>query len=119
MKQPTNTQPLYKVLNEQRRLGKWKVNSEPHKIKVRSLCHVGTLPNVKGSNVTDHPLLVVWGNTQEECAANAHYTALAVNNLHHIAENLERLIDRIEETNLQNDFPSAYKRAKEALARIS
>jgi len=34
-------------------------------------------------------------------------------------ENLTRIIERIEENNLQGDFPSAYKRAKELIKKAT
>lgn len=35
-----------------------------------------------------------------------------------LLENLTRILDRIEESNLQDNFPSAYKRAKELLKTL-
>ena len=48
--------------------------------------------------------------TQE---ANAKLIAAAPE----LLENLTRIIDRIEESNLQGNFPSAYQRAKQALKK--
>jgi len=38
-------------------------------------------------------------------------------NIDELYENLERIIDRIEENELQGNFPSAYQRAKEVLQK--
>lgn len=43
----------------------------------------------------------------------------AVNNFDALKENLERILDRIEESNLQGNFPSAYQRAKAILNNIN
>ena len=50
-----------------------------------------------------------------ECEANARLIAESKN----LFENLTRIIDRIEESNLQDNFPSAYQRAKAILTRIN
>ena len=36
-----------------------------------------------------------------------------------LLDNLERLVDRIEENNLQSHFPSAYNRAKQAIKKAT
>lgn len=51
----------------------------------------------------------------EEQEANAKLIAAAPE----LLENLKLIIDRIEENNLQGDFPSAYKRAKEAINKTN
>lgn len=51
----------------------------------------------------------------QESLANAVLMAAAPK----LLENLERIIDRIEENGLQNEFPSAYKRAKKQLTELA
>jgi hypothetical protein len=79
-----NKQPLYKVLNSKRTQGEWVPNDysksnifEPH-FEVSS-------PETK-RKVFDTPVV------ESEDEANAQYTALAVNNLHILAEALEKII---------------------------
>jgi hypothetical protein len=49
---------------------------------------------------------------------NAQRIVTAWNSHDDLVENLARLIDRIEEEDLQSNFPSAYQRAKECLLNI-
>lgn len=91
-----NKKPLYKVLNEQRTQGDWKANG----MQIESA----------GWNVaTLNPYAPEISNFE----ANAQYTALAVNNLHHLAEALETLLEFTDKRQV------GYKKAKEALNRIS
>ena len=66
-----------------------------------------------------HELGDIFGTTKEQSEANAKYICLAVNNFSDILENLKRLVDRIEESELQDNFPSAYNRAKEAINKAT
>ena len=50
-------------------------------------------------------------NAKLEVDANAQLAATAPE----LLENLQRIIDRIEESNYQDHFPSAYRRATEAI----
>lgn len=115
-------QPLYKVLNEQRTQERWhSIATNPNHDTFKLLVY-GQSEKRNGTGTLYIATLkedTIWNYNKEEVKANAQYTALAVNNLATIAENLERILDRIEESNLQENFPSAYKRAKEALAAIS
>ncbi len=107
---------LYKQLNKQRKRGEWKsfgIGKNDYG------CHTATIRSY-AANDTVSIVANMYSTTSDETAtANAAYTCLAVNNLHHLAEALERIIDRIDENNLSDYFPSAYERAKEALTRIS
>lgn len=113
MKTETNVKPLYKVLNEQRTrdifIALPSIELRPIRLNGDGLKRIANFDFGIGPNIP----------TQTEAEANAQYTALAVNNFHILAETLERLIDRIEENELQSYFPSAHARAKEALKRIS
>jgi hypothetical protein len=53
--------------------------------------------------------------SQDEATLNAKLIAAAPD----LLENLVRMIDRIEESNYQNDFPSAYTRAKAAIKKAT
>jgi len=109
-------QPLYKRLNEVRTQGIWSVGyghaSNSLGLFTKKMLDEG---------LSEHPICLVSPiETENETdKANAEYTALAVNHLSEIADNLARLIDRIEESDLQINFPSAYARAKVALSKIS
>jgi hypothetical protein len=52
---------------------------------------------------------------KDEEVANARLIAAAPE----LLENLQRIIDRIEENSLQTYFPSAYERAKAAIAKAT
>ena len=108
--QKDNKQPLYKVLNEQRTQGYLLSLKMDDKYIVHTL---------EDKFKFTHHLSIDDTINKDEAKANAQYTALAVNNLAELAYNLARLIDRIEENELQGNFPSAYTRAKEALNKIS
>jgi len=72
--------------------------------------------------------IVIWdidGNCIADCNMTANLkttekeaNALLIANAKNLYENLKRIIDRIEESDLQNYFPSAYTRAKAILNRI-
>ena len=55
------------------------------------------------------------GENKEVKACNEYDKLKTDNEL--LLSNLKRIIDRIEESELQNYFPSAYKRAKEAIQK--
>ena len=100
-------QPLYKVLNEDRTQGKWQVSKYPA---------IG-YPNVIKSEFTSSHIALMGLPTEGEdntveAEANAQYTALAVNNLHHLAEALENILSHTEDA-------EAKRLAKQALSRIS
>lgn len=98
MKHTTNTQPLYKVLNEQRTQGEWE-----------------TPDNTIWSGQDEIGKFLYHGNSANK--ANAQYTALAVNNLHHLAEALEALTKWVIHNT--DATPTALINAREALSRIS
>ena len=54
--------------------------------------------------------------TKDEAKANAKYTALAVNNLHHLAEALDKLIEANRKGEAQG---TNWINAQQALSRIS
>lgn len=55
--------------------------------------------------------IIATARPDKEAEANARLIAAAPE----LLENLARIIDRIEESGLQDNFPSAYKRAKAAI----
>lgn len=57
--------------------------------------------------------------SDEIAIANAERICTCLNAHDELVENLARLIDRIEESDLQSAFPSAYNRAKEALKKAT
>lgn len=107
----TTTQPLYKRLNEQRTQGEWKHDIDRNKQEIFTSTFKGR--SCIMSAETRHSFHV--GTDQSE--ANAKYTALAVNNLHHLAEALEALTKWV--THNTDATPTALINAREALSRIS
>lgn len=118
----TNTQtPLWKQLNEQRTQGEWEWeqcrgnNRYEHAVFSRNGGKYGSyVINQLGMEDTVE-------KEPEEIKANAAYTALAVNNLHHLAEVLE-MINKIEDAafGLKSfDVKRLKTEIKEALNRIS
>ena len=99
-------QPLYKVLNEQRTQGEWNEDG---------LAIVGPRPEIEICVMTNDE------DVKGEAYANAQYTALAVNNLHLLAEALEEMIKEAHHANLTGmaTSPFVLTRAKEALNKIS
>lgn len=118
-----NKKPLYKVLNEQRTQYNWvsgrhiggttfksHIITEPHSIEVCKFYYQES--------------------EQKECEdnqaqANAQYTALAVNNLHHLAEALQMAVYLEDNKRAIAEIMALpyveaefYKPAKEALSRI-
>ena len=95
-------QPLYKVLNEQRTQGEWQsvvwANKKPPHYKVADH-HMELIADVYGPK----PLGSV----------DSQYIALAVNNLHLLAEALEGVI-RVADRKTDE-----FDKAKEALSKIS
>jgi len=112
-----NNVPLYKVLNENRTQGEL----EP--------CKDAKHSHVMGSYETGkiQPVLYIHLTSDKKtCKANAAYTALAVNNLHLLAEALNDLIKQATETTKDlcgfdgaDVLDAAIDKAKEALNRIS
>lgn len=97
----TQTAPLWKVLNEQRN------NDEVWEARGRFIesSEYGTIAQFdKGYS----------GNKED-----AQYTALAVNNLHRLAEALEEALDQLESWNPEGNPSFTMMRVKEALNRIS
>jgi len=98
----TNTkQPLYKQLNEQRTQGEW------YQFADTIQTEDGKIMDVCTENKA----------VKNKWEANAKYTCLAVNNLHHLAEVLDKIVgsmalERVERFDL-------LEQAKEALNRIS
>ena len=110
---PTQQKPLYKVLNQQRTQGEWKLPEQEKELNSYSLITDGmSIATVYAIDIPD-----------EEGLANAQYTALSVNNLHHLAEALEILTKEINlgKLNIKKDFSliNAHANALKALHRIS
>ncbi len=107
--QTNETTPLWKELNEKRTQGEWIIR---HNIGYR------ITPKDSGKYIAAINHTTGW---VQESQANAQYTALAVNNLHHLAEALETLINvNLNNINvLSRSEKEALIRAKEALNRIS
>ena len=116
--------PLYKVLAEKITQGEWKLSQ----LDDYSLI-TGKIPShtdILCSNPIETIKMFDNLPDEETCKANAKYTALAVNNLHHLAEALENLIKQATETtkdlvafNGADILDAAIDKAKEALTRIS
>lgn len=115
----TNTnQPLYKQLNEQRTQGEWNYEYDNDEF--------GQFFNTIAEDYKN-VFKYRYGCLEDiEYKSNAQYTCLAVNNLHHLAEALENLINKASETTKDIvAFEGAYildkaiDKAKEALNRIS
>ena len=108
-------QPLYKVLNEQRTQGQWGYGeykgSESYKAHI-----IGDYSNeiAKFYWQTENNK----SNNDKQSEANAQYTALAVNNLHHLAEALEKIAECEGEKLDAKDAAGFIKIAKEALNPI-
>lgn len=125
----TNNKPLYKVLNEKRTGGEWGMyisekgkdgcsrayinSSFPHDM-YETIC---TMSGLNGNEAG------------ENAKINAQYTALAVNNIAHLAEALEGLMNNpMPNPNMynaadyfdrQSKYMEAKDKAREALKRIS
>lgn len=117
MKQTTITKPLYKVLNEERTQGElYIVETFP------SLVFCNTQMHEAAQILPASPILIAQPTTDScQQKTNAEYTALAVNNLHVLAEALENMIRAIEFDGeaLPDIAQVAAEEAKEALSRIS
>lgn len=138
--------PLYVELNEKRTQGEWSVNHwENGKSGVR--CN-GSKDGInyfsgdavrssfygirskidplkynisgsfEGAHIADIPDF-----NELESKANAQYTALAVNNLHHLAEALQGMLDEFESyavpASKYTQVKETVNKAKDALSRIS
>ncbi len=108
-------QPKYKVLNEQRTQGEWYSKAALSS----DFTYIRYVTTEKGiiANIRHRKELELLENL-----ANAEYTALAVNNLHHLAEALEDMIglwQSLSEVLPPTKNEVAFSKAKEALARIS
>lgn len=130
--------PLYKVLNEERTQGEWSINpvetmyceiavQHPlykegrlvkHGIKFENICRMQA--NAIGFHNNNYQEKV------KRDEANAKYTALAVNNLHILAEALEYIVNEVEQLPVFNASMGrtiveslCMNKAKEALSRIS
>lgn len=106
MKTNETTKPLYQRLNEERTQGEWMLYDDR--------------PNGWVLNAGIKRVISVF-DKDDENTANAQYTALAVNNLHHLAEAMQKFIDNvIENPKLYENQISYYKGVfREALNRIS
>jgi len=121
----TVTKPLYHILNEQRTQGDWTISG---------ICDTSLIVGTPPDNYIDI-LCTTPGHSikafdklpenESERVANAKYTALAVNNLSHIAEALEEFtkidITKYIHTDLEEgrELHWLVSKAKEALQHIS
>lgn len=104
-KSEQNNKLLYKFLNEHREPSKWMLGGASGRLITTPTGYYGD------GFIADFDTL-----------ANAQYAALAVNNLHHLAEALENLINKMKSSMLTADIEYYRKEkneAKEALNRIS
>ena len=85
MKQDT-TKPLWQQLNEQRTQGEWYIEN-----KTDTGIWVGHLKSVCSCAA------LMSGINDDEKIANTRYTALAVNNLHLLAEALQTFVSMIDD----------------------
>ena len=94
---------LYQQLNEQRTQGEWVDVLNPISAEYEVVCSHCDIAVFNGIN------------SSVDCT-NAQYTALAVNNLHHLAEALEKLIEANRKGEAQG---TNWINAQQALSRIS
>ena len=111
MKQDT-TKPLWQRLNEERTPKEWVLQGMGSDKYLRQDNNGGVL-----CEFTDYTSVTFL--SKQEFEANAQYTALAVNNLHHLAEALEELIEVFKGAWATEKDKETYNKAKEALSRIS
>jgi hypothetical protein len=98
--------------------GKWEFDGEEV-----ILCNDKVIADIRSCNHAGEELEnLVFNDNADEARANATLICEAVNNYQalrdsnaELMENLERILDRIKESDLILCFQSAYKRAKEAL----
>jgi hypothetical protein len=121
-----NNKPLYKVLNEERTQGEWMPGTNTaSKEWMQIFCNKKVVLEVNTINKKGERKA---GDFQKE-DYNAKYTALAVNNLAHLAEALEGLMNNpLPNPNIyngadyfdkQSKYMEAKDKAREALKRIS
>jgi len=103
MKQENNNVPLYKRLNSERTQGNWECTLNYIGVPLIRITHFNGSEDLQKDD------------------ANAEYTALAVNNLHLLAEALEAIINCAftSTSNTVEIGKSELKAAKEALKAIS
>lgn len=102
-------QPLYKVLNDGRQRGPWEKEYQQYENDGSHIC----LIDDQGSWIAD------FGNEGQSISeTSAQYTALAVNNLHLLAEALQNFITD-EEISGWGYNPDHIRQAKKALSAIS
>lgn len=94
---------LYQRINEQRTHGEWVDVLNPISAEYEVVCSHCDIAVFNGIN------------SSVDCT-NAQYTALAVNNLHHLAEALEKLIEANRKGEAQG---TNWINAQQALSRIS
>lgn len=117
--------PLYQKLNAKRTQGEWEVASflTGDEYATNVLAPVSNInENEKRVCMRAEIQTLYWDVEKSE--ANAAYTVLAVNNLHHLAEALDRLLPILEacysgDVPLSTRYQSEYDYAKQALSKIS
>ena len=118
MKQQPHTEeerkPLWKVLNEQRTQGELELNPFGRK-------DILQINNGEAERWQMGNFCTCYGENETERMANTNYTALAVNNLHILAEALQKQIDEwhSKDSNFHKQEPPSLKAAREALSKIS
>lgn len=99
---------IYQQLNEQRTQGEWEINEEDNTVSKYRMYSTKDGANIMWLDPDDE--------SKDNEQANAQYTALAVNNLHHLAEALEKLIEANRKGEAQG---TNWINAQQALSRIS
>ena len=110
-----NKKPLYKVLNEQRRQGNLELNPYGRK-------DILQVNNGEAERWEMPNFCTCYGEEESERIANTQYTALCVNNLHHLAKALEELHKAAMDVGITEwwqKHTETVAKAKEALNRIS
>lgn len=115
----TNNKPLYRTLNEERTQGKWETGERDNPEDTNIPYWISVMYSGACQPVFDTASFKP--NTQpqlDRMKADAEYTALAVNNLHYLAEALQNFIDDDKESGWGYKAEHIIQ-ATEALKRIS
>ena len=126
------SKPLYQQLNEQRTQGDWRVFKRDG-LFPSIIMHGSEDDYIRSYGRTGFCMNV--GGVESVIKANAQYTALAVNNLHHLAEALDEMNKVVgmylnntekhpdfmmtKDSTITQYFREAIKKGEQALSRIS